>query len=149
MGPHRRLEVGGMAGRGRKKDGLALLRGECCSVVVLVVLKTVVTQRACEELACRAPGAGRCVCSPSACDAADVAQAERPELFSKKLEVCARVFEFRTDADAEAKEEKRQTLLELIDFVNVKKSITEAMYKETIDMVRGVPPPAAWRAPVS
>lgn len=67
----------------------------------------------------------------------DVAQAERPELFSKKLAVCSVVYEFRTEEDSEAKEEKRQTLLELIDFVNVKKSITEAMYKETIDMVRG------------
>ncbi len=66
-----------------------------------------------------------------------MAQAERPELFSKKLAVCSVVYEFRTEEDSEAKEEKRQTLLELIDFVNVKKSITEAMYKETIDMVRG------------
>lgn len=58
-------------------------------------------------------------------------------MFSKKLAVCAVVYDFRNDDDAESKEEKRQTLLELIDFVNVKKSITEAMYKETIDMVRG------------
>jgi hypothetical protein len=77
---------------------------------------------------------------------ADIAQAERPDLFSKKLAVCAVVYEFRTEDQAEAKEEKRQTLLELIDFVNVKKSITEAMYKETIDMVRAAaacphPPP--------
>ena len=67
---------------------------------------------------------------------ADVAQAERPELFAKKLAVCAAVYNFRVEDEVEAKEEKRQTLLEMIDFVNVKKSITEAMYKDTIDMVR-------------
>ena len=74
---------------------------------------------------------------PFVCHPVDVAQADRPELFSKKLAVCTVVYDFRSDDEAESKEEKRQTLLELIDFVNVKKSITEAMYKETIDMVRG------------
>lgn len=73
---------------------------------------------------------------------ADVAQAERPELFAKKLAVCAVVYNFRVEDEPEAKEEKRQTLLEMIDFVNVKKSITEAMYKDTIDMVRPCPPPS-------
>ena len=69
-----------------------------------------------------------------------MAQAERPELFQKKLAVCAVVYDFRVETETEAKEDKRQSLLELIDFVNVKKSITEPMYKDTIEMVRARPP---------
>ena len=70
-----------------------------------------------------------------------MAQAERPELFQKKLAVCAVVYDFRVETETEAKEDKRQSLLELIDFVNVKKSITEPMYKDTIEMVRAPPAP--------
>ena len=75
-----------------------------------------------------------------------MAQAERPELFQKKLAVCAVVYDFRVETETEAKEDKRQSLLELIDFVNVKKSITEPMYKDTIEMVRAppAPPPNRW-----
>ncbi len=83
------------------------------------------------------------------CHPVDVAQADRPELFSKKLAVCSVVYEFRAEEEQEGKEEKRQTLLELIDFVNVKKSITEAMYKETIDMVRGLAAAHKWVSPAT
>lgn len=63
---------------------------------------------------------------------------ERPALFQKKLQECCEVYDFRSDDKPEAKEMKRQVLLELIDFINLKKSLTEAVYKDVLDMVRHI-----------
>lgn len=48
------------------------------------------------------------------------------------------MYDFRSDDKPEAKEMKRQVLLELIDFINLKKSLTEAVYKDVLDMVRHI-----------
>jgi hypothetical protein len=67
----------------------------------------------------------------------EVAAADRAEVFKQKLQICSERYAFQWDEeDEELKEEKRETLLELIDFINVKKSITDALYKDTIEMVK-------------
>ena len=125
-----------MAGRKKTRAGLPLLRGtfRCHSSFenLTNVLAKLVGERR-RTLACLPLTRWHA--------RADVAQAERPELFQKKLAVCAVVYDFRVETETEAKEDKRQSLLELIDFVNVKKSITEPMYKDTIEMVRAPPAP--------
>jgi serine/threonine-protein phosphatase 2A regulatory subunit B' len=68
----------------------------------------------------------------------DVMASARPELLRQKLALCSVCYDFSADSEQlELKDEKRQTLLELIEFVNTRKAITEDNgYKETIHMVR-------------
>ncbi|CAE7903988.1 B'ETA, partial [Symbiodinium microadriaticum] len=43
---------------------------------------------------------------------------ERTDLFRKKMEVCSVVFDFHNDNNQKEKEAKRQTLLEIVEYVN-------------------------------
>jgi serine/threonine-protein phosphatase 2A regulatory subunit B' len=77
----------------------------------------------------------------------DVPPSDRQELFIKKLDQCNVIFDF-TDAQSnlKGKEIKRQTLIELVDYIsNNKGVITEPLYPEIIKMFstnlfRTIPP---------
>ena len=77
----------------------------------------------------------------------DVVASERQNLFIKKLQVCSYTFDF-TDATANVREKeiKRQTLLELVDYVNQGQGkFTEAVFEDISYMLaqnlfRGLPP---------
>eukprot|EP00982_Pelagococcus_subviridis_P009908 30957-Pelagococcus_subviridis.AAC.14 len=77
----------------------------------------------------------------------DVVAAERQTLFIKKLQLCSYTFDF-TDATAHVREKeiKRQTLLELVDYVNQGQGkFTEAVFEDCSYMLaqnlfRGLPP---------
>ncbi|ONK71183.1 uncharacterized protein A4U43_C04F5740 [Asparagus officinalis] len=67
----------------------------------------------------------------------DVPSAEKPNLFIKKLNLCCVVFDF-TDPSKNLKEKeiKRQTLLELVDYVcSASGKFSESMMQEIIKMV--------------
>ena len=79
----------------------------------------------------------------------DAAQADKLALFLKKLQMCAYVFDF-SDAtkNAKEKEQKRQALLELVEYINSGPGkLTEQMLDEIVRMVganlfRALPPTA-------
>ena len=79
----------------------------------------------------------------------DAAQADKLPLFIKKLQMCTYVFDF-SDAtkNAKEKEQKRQALLELVDYINSGPGkLTEQMLDEIVRMVganlfRALPPTA-------
>ena len=79
----------------------------------------------------------------------DVPPSERQALFVKKLHLCTYTFDFG-DANAmvREKEVKRQTLLELVDYVNVGQGkFTEAVQDDIHNMLvsnlfRALPPPS-------
>mmetsp|Transcript_22994 Transcript_22994/g.37835 ORF Transcript_22994/g.37835 Transcript_22994/m.37835 type:complete len:509 (-) Transcript_22994:136-1662(-) len=79
----------------------------------------------------------------------DVPVPERQNLFAKKLRLCSVVFDF-TDPSTKVREKeiKRQTLLELVDYVNNTKNVfSEALFEDIIGMVSGnlfrtLPPPS-------
>lgn len=61
---------------------------------------------------------------------------ERSELFRRKLEVCAVVFEFYTDNNQREKEAKRQTLLEIVEYVNnTRNCFNETLMQDVVKMV--------------
>jgi serine/threonine-protein phosphatase 2A regulatory subunit B' len=61
---------------------------------------------------------------------------ERSELFRKKMEVCAVVFDFYNDSNAREKEAKRQTLLEIVEYVNnTRNCFNEALMQDVVNMV--------------
>lgn len=66
--------------------------------------------------------------------------AKREELFKKKLDLCSVVFDFEdAAADKRGKDMKRQTLLELVDYVNQasgQKIFTEAMMPDIMACVK-------------
>lgn len=65
-----------------------------------------------------------------------VAPADRPELFRKKLQACSMVMNFSTDDNAPEKEEKRQTLLELVEYANMTRNcFTEPLMQDVVHMV--------------
>jgi len=67
----------------------------------------------------------------------DVPQSERPFLFVKKLHLCCFTFDF-TDAtkNVREKETKRQTLLELVDYVNMGQGkFVESVFEDIIFML--------------
>eukprot|EP00741_Cyanophora_paradoxa_P008167 tig00001265_g7904.t1 len=67
----------------------------------------------------------------------DVPVSERQALFAKKLRLCSVLFDF-TDPTSKVREKeiKRQTLLELVDYVNNTKNVfTEALFEDIINMV--------------
>ena len=78
----------------------------------------------------------------------DVDVAERSDLLASKLTLCSVLHEFnereynpsavaeKDAGSATSKEEKRQLLLELVDFVNVKKAIQPNMYRKVVEMVK-------------
>merc|ERR1740121_1153216 len=61
---------------------------------------------------------------------------ERADLFRRKLEVCSVVLDFSSDADQREKEAKRQTLLEIVEYVNnTRNCFNEALMKDVVNMV--------------
>ncbi|KAH7445663.1 hypothetical protein KP509_01G019200 [Ceratopteris richardii] len=78
----------------------------------------------------------------------DVPLSERPALLISKLNLCSIVFDFRDPTkDLREKEIKKQTLLELVDFISAGSiQINERIIEETAKMVeanlfRALPPP--------
>ena len=77
----------------------------------------------------------------------DVPVAERAQLFAKKLHLCSFTFDF-TDASRHVREKdvKRQTLLELVEYVNTGQGkFTEALFDDITTMLisnlfRALPP---------
>mmetsp|Transcript_16603 Transcript_16603/g.24579 ORF Transcript_16603/g.24579 Transcript_16603/m.24579 type:complete len:438 (-) Transcript_16603:207-1520(-) len=82
----------------------------------------------------------------------DINPQKRDALFLQKLQLCSVVFRFdEPSSDQRGKDLKRQTLMELLDFVNTQtgeKMFTEAMYPEVMSMIsssvcRALPPHTA------
>ncbi|GMH98489.1 hypothetical protein TrVE_jg9992 [Triparma verrucosa] len=66
-------------------------------------------------------------------------QSEREQLFLKKLDLCSYVFDFNVATQKRAKDIKRQTLLELVDYVNTPAGqaiFTEAVMASVVKMVK-------------
>lgn len=72
------------------------------------------------------------------CLVADAPSAEKPELFTQKLQQCCMLFDFLdTVTDLKSKEIKRATLNELVDYVSTNRGVlVEPAYPEITDMVR-------------
>jgi len=61
---------------------------------------------------------------------------ERAELFRRKMEVCSVVFDFHNDSNQREKEAKRQTLLEIVEYVNnTRNCFNEALMQDVVNMV--------------
>jgi serine/threonine-protein phosphatase 2A regulatory subunit B' len=61
---------------------------------------------------------------------------ERSELFRKKMEACSVVFDFYNDSNQRENEAKRQTLLEIVEYVNNTRNIfNEALMQDVVNMV--------------
>mmetsp|Transcript_57352 Transcript_57352/g.167894 ORF Transcript_57352/g.167894 Transcript_57352/m.167894 type:complete len:474 (+) Transcript_57352:104-1525(+) len=66
----------------------------------------------------------------------DSPAAERPELFKKKMQACSVAYDFRSDASVREKEAKRQTLLELTEYVNATRGcFHESTMQDVVGMV--------------
>jgi len=62
--------------------------------------------------------------------------AERAELFRTKLQVCSQVFDFYDDSHQREKEAKRQTLLEVVEYVNnTRNCFNESLMQDVVNMV--------------
>eukprot|EP00928_Gymnodinium_smaydae_P038139 TRINITY_DN2635_c0_g1_i2.p2 TRINITY_DN2635_c0_g1~~TRINITY_DN2635_c0_g1_i2.p2 ORF type:complete len:498 (-),score=146.08 TRINITY_DN2635_c0_g1_i2:111-1535(-) len=62
--------------------------------------------------------------------------AERADLFRRKMEVCTQLFDFSNDANQREKEAKRQTLLEIVEYVNnTRNCFNEALMMDVVNMV--------------
>jgi serine/threonine-protein phosphatase 2A regulatory subunit B' len=62
--------------------------------------------------------------------------AERIELFKKKIELCLVVFDFHNDNNQKEKEAKRQTLLEIVEYVNnTRNCFNESLMHDVVTMV--------------
>ena len=82
----------------------------------------------------------------------DTAVLKREALFRQKLELCNVIFDFEDpDLDVKGKEQKRETLVELAEYINSpvgQKILTEAMMPHIVETVRinlfrALPPPTA------
>mmetsp|Transcript_28548 Transcript_28548/g.86198 ORF Transcript_28548/g.86198 Transcript_28548/m.86198 type:complete len:474 (-) Transcript_28548:36-1457(-) len=61
---------------------------------------------------------------------------ERADLFRRKMEVCSQVFDFHNDSQQREKEAKRQTLLEIVEYVNnTRNCFNEALMQDVVSMV--------------
>lgn len=61
---------------------------------------------------------------------------ERTELFRKKMEACSVIFDFHNDNNQKDKEAKRQTLLEIVEYVNnTRNCFNEALMQDVVNMV--------------
>jgi len=61
---------------------------------------------------------------------------ERSELFRRKMEVCAVIFDFHNDSNQRDKEAKRQTLLEIVEYVNnTRNCFNEVLMQDVVSMV--------------
>jgi serine/threonine-protein phosphatase 2A regulatory subunit B' len=62
--------------------------------------------------------------------------AERADLFRKKMQVCSQVFDFHDDNKQRDKEAKRQTLLEIVEYVNnTRNCFNESLMQDVVFMV--------------
>jgi len=62
--------------------------------------------------------------------------AERAELFKRKMEACGMMFDFHNDANQREKEAKRQTLLEIVEYVNnTRNCFNESLMQDVVNMV--------------
>jgi len=62
--------------------------------------------------------------------------AERADLFRKKMQVCAKLFDFHNDSEQSLKEAKRQTLLEIVEYVNnTRNCFNESLMQDLVNMV--------------
>jgi len=61
---------------------------------------------------------------------------ERPQLFQKKLQSCSIVYDFNATTHVKEKESKRQTLLEIVEYVNnTRNCFNEGMMQDVVAMV--------------
>jgi len=61
---------------------------------------------------------------------------DRADLFRRKMEVCSTVFDFHNDSNAREKEAKRQTLLEIVEYVNnTRNCFNEVLMADVVSMV--------------
>jgi len=66
----------------------------------------------------------------------DTSVGERTDLFHRKMEVCAQVFDFHNDTNTREKEAKRQTLLEIVEYVNnTRNCFNEVLMADVVGMV--------------
>jgi len=66
----------------------------------------------------------------------DVNATEKTELFRSKLKVCREVFDFSKDDNAKQKDVKRQTLLEIVEYVNnTRNCFNETLMQDVLEMV--------------
>jgi len=66
----------------------------------------------------------------------DAPAVERSDLFRRKMEVCSVVFDFSNDSNQREKEAKRQTLLEMVEYVNhTRNCFNEALMQNVVNMV--------------
>mmetsp|Transcript_81108 Transcript_81108/g.216658 ORF Transcript_81108/g.216658 Transcript_81108/m.216658 type:complete len:177 (+) Transcript_81108:134-664(+) len=61
---------------------------------------------------------------------------ERPQLFQRKLQACSIVYDFNATTHVKEKEAKRQTLLEIVEYVNnTRNCFNEGMMQDVVAMV--------------
>jgi len=61
---------------------------------------------------------------------------ERADLFRRKMEVCTAIFDFHNDSNQREKEAKRQTLLEIVEYVNnTRNCFNESLMQDVVKMV--------------
>jgi serine/threonine-protein phosphatase 2A regulatory subunit B' len=66
----------------------------------------------------------------------EASMSERGDLFRRKMECCAVVFDFHNDSNQREKEAKRQTLLEIVEYVNnTRNCFNEALMQDVVNMV--------------
>jgi len=66
----------------------------------------------------------------------DAVAVERSDLFRRKMEVCCIVLDFSNDSNLREKEAKRQTLLEMVEYVNsTRNCFNEALMQNVVNMV--------------
>mmetsp|Transcript_41118 Transcript_41118/g.94587 ORF Transcript_41118/g.94587 Transcript_41118/m.94587 type:complete len:476 (+) Transcript_41118:100-1527(+) len=66
----------------------------------------------------------------------DVPVSDRMDVFKKKMEVCSIVYDFSNDSLLREKEAKRQTLLEIVEYVNnTRNCFNEALMQDVVHMV--------------
>jgi len=66
----------------------------------------------------------------------EVPPVERCELFRRKMEVCAVVFDFSDESSQREKDAKRQTLLEMVEYVNhTRNCFNEVLMQDVVSMV--------------
>eukprot|EP00434_Breviolum_minutum_P031306 symbB.v1.2.027686.t1/scaffold2841.1/size69124/4 len=66
----------------------------------------------------------------------DEIAADRPELFRQKLQACCIIYDFTVESNLKNKESKRQTLLEMVEFVNSSRAaFQDSLIPEIVKMV--------------
>jgi len=67
----------------------------------------------------------------------DVPPGEFPDLFRRKMKACEELFDFNSDSKQVEKELKRQTLLEMVEYVNNNRNcFSEGLMQDVFDMLK-------------